>query len=252
MFRQTLTNFTDLKWEKAAFDPSGPASVYLACRDCHPLALLNHCLSHVSSQLSCDWWRWNKQNSSTAGSVKAMRRSGSFTCDYCRPLTAWLVHMRFQVWLPLQAPFFSFVVFYFCPIKLQNRSVFVILLLGHGPVRPSFFFFSPHGQCFSVFNFLFLLKVIALPQLSPCFPIFHGFMPLTALSLWHSKACQIVWIHMNLHGERLFWSLSACTKNGSHNFSGTTKTLSCHSSERTCRPCVQKKHAVTKNKNKRN
>lgn len=54
VFRQNLTNFTDLKWEKAAFDPSGPASVYLACRDCHPHALLNQRLSHVSSQLSCD------------------------------------------------------------------------------------------------------------------------------------------------------------------------------------------------------
>lgn len=68
-----------------------------------PIRPHHHPLSRISSQVPFDWWELNEENSSTSSSVKAMRRSGSSTWDHCRPLTAWLAHMRNKVWLPLQA-----------------------------------------------------------------------------------------------------------------------------------------------------
>lgn len=78
----------------------------------------HHPLSHVSSQVPFDWWQLNKENSSTSGSVKAVRRSGSSTWDCFRPMTDWLAHTSFQVWLPLQATRRTFSNLY--PIKAQQ------------------------------------------------------------------------------------------------------------------------------------
>ncbi len=93
-----------------------PTPVALILFNCHhwdyfssswplPTRPHRHLLSHVSSQVPFDWWELNEQNSSTSGSVKAVRRSGSSTWDHCRPLTARLAHTSFKVWLPLQATF---------------------------------------------------------------------------------------------------------------------------------------------------
>lgn len=62
-------------------------------------------------------------------------------------------------------------------------------LLGHGLLGVEnyyYYFFFTDGRSFIVFNFLFLLKVIALPQLSLCSLYalgFHGLTPLTVLWL---------------------------------------------------------------------
>lgn len=137
------------------------------------------------------------------------------TWNHCRILTACLAHMSLKLWLPLQAT--RRTLQNLCPVKAQHKPACVISQLGHGPLWFKTFFTD--GCSFSLFNFLFLLKVIALPQLS-VFSLIHSVsMVFTLLSVLpvqesdrHNKACHIVWMNMNLLGGRLFRSLSACAE----------------------------------------
>lgn len=120
-----------------------------------------------------------KTKSSASGWVKAMRRFGSSTSNHCASLTVWLTYMGcFQVWLPLQTNQEEFRTGLF----LQYTSF-------------------TDGCCFSVVNFLFLLKVIEFPRLSLCCQYlltFYG-LQLSELSAdRNNKSWQIVCLSLNL------------------------------------------------------
>lgn len=118
----------------------------------------------------------DEQCCSTSGSEQAVRRSGSSYLESLPDTDSLLSSYE-----PLTLITFAGTrrtLQNLCPVKAQHKPACVISQLVRGPLWVETFFTD--GCSFSLFNFLFLLKVIALPQLSVySFDSlgFHGFLP---------------------------------------------------------------------------